>query len=73
MDCGETDRSLAAAVRDGALIRLRRGFYVPADIYAAADQSAKHLLSARAAVASQRGQVALSGVSAAALVTTAPM
>jgi Transcriptional regulator, AbiEi antitoxin len=67
LDCGETDRSLAAAVRDGSLVRLRRGFYVPADIYAAADPSAKHVLSARAALASQRGQVALTGVSAAAL------
>jgi hypothetical protein len=67
LDCGETDRNLAAAVRDGALVRLRRGFYVPADIYAAADPSARHLLDARAAVASQRGLVALTGVSAAAL------
>jgi Transcriptional regulator, AbiEi antitoxin len=67
LDCGETDRSLAAAVRDGALVRVRRGFYVPADIYAAADPSAEHMLNARAAVASQRGRVALTGVSAAAL------
>lgn len=67
LDCGETDRSLAVAVRDGALVRVRRGFYVPADIYTAADPSAKHLLNARAAVASQRGRVALTGVSAAAL------
>jgi Transcriptional regulator, AbiEi antitoxin len=67
LDCGETDRSLAAAVRDGALVRLRRGFYVPADIHAAADPSAKHVLNARAALASQRGRVALTGVSAAAL------
>ena len=37
LDCGEADRSLAAAVREGTLVRLRRGFYTPADIYAAAD------------------------------------
>ena len=67
LDCGETDRTLAAAVRDGAFVRLRRGFYVPTEIYATADRSAKHLLHARAALAGQRGQVALTGVSAAAL------
>ncbi len=68
LDCGETDRTLAAAVRDGALVRLRRGFYTPADIYAAADTtSAKHVLHARAALAAQRGNVALTGASAAAL------
>jgi hypothetical protein len=67
LDCGETDRTLAIAVREGDLIRLRRGFYAPADIYAAADQSAKHVLHARAALAGQRGRAALTGVSAAAL------
>ena len=67
LDCGETDRTLAIAVRKGALVRLRRGFYAPADIYAAADLSAKHVLHARAALAGQRGRVALTGVSAAAL------
>jgi hypothetical protein len=67
LDCGETDRTLAAAVRDGVLVRLRRGFYTPADIYASADPSAKHVLYARAALASQRGRVALTGVSAVAL------
>jgi hypothetical protein len=67
VDCGETDRSLAGAVREGALVRLRRGFYAPADIYAAASSSAKHVLHARAAMAGQRGRVALTGVSAAAL------
>src|SRR4029450_5082790 len=64
LECGETDRTLAAALRDGALVRLRRGLYVPADIYAAADPSAKHVLNARAALASQRGRVGLTGVSA---------
>lgn len=64
---GETDRSLSAAVRDGLLVRLRRGMYVPADLYAACDDTGRHLLHARAAVASQRGRVALTGASAAAL------
>ena len=67
LDCGETDRVLAIAVREGVLVRLRRGFYVPADIYAAADPSGKHVLHARAALTAQRGRVALTGVSAAAL------
>ena len=40
LDCGETDRSLAGAVRDGALVRLRRGFYAPAETYAAAAKAA---------------------------------
>lgn len=67
LDCGETDRSLAVAIREGVLVRLRRGFYAPADIYATANSSAKHVLHARAAIASQRGRVALTGASAAAL------
>jgi hypothetical protein len=67
LDCGEKDRTLAAAVREGVLVRLRRGFYAPADIYAAASESRQHVLHARAALAGQRGRVALTGVSAAAL------
>jgi hypothetical protein len=67
LDCGATDRSLAIAVRDGAFVRLRRGFYTPADGYAAASAAVKHVLHARAAIAGQRGRVALTGVSAAAL------
>ena len=41
--------------------------YVPADVYAACDDVGRHLLLARAAVASQQGRVALTGASAAAL------
>src|SRR5918995_29082 len=67
LDCGETDRSLAHALRAGVLVRLRRGMYAPADLYAAGDDSAKHVLHARAAVAAQGGAVALTGASAAAL------
>lgn len=67
LDCGETDQSLAAARRAGLVVRLRRGMYAPAETYAACDRSGKHLLHARAAVASQRGEVALTGPSAAAL------
>lgn len=64
---GETDRTLLSAVRSGMLVRLRRGMYVPADVYAACDDVGRHLLLARAAVASQQGRVALTGASAAAL------
>jgi hypothetical protein len=67
IDCGETDRTLANARRDGLIVRLRRGMYAPADIYEACDDAGKHLLHARAAVSAQRGAVALAGRSAAAL------
>jgi hypothetical protein len=64
---GETDRTLADAVRRGQLVRLRRGMYVPGDLYQSCDDVGRHLLLARAAVAGQQGRVALTGISAAAL------
>ena len=67
IDCGETDRTLAAARRAGLIVRLRRGMYAPADVYNASDDTGKHLLHARAALAAQCGRVALTGPSAAAL------
>jgi len=67
LDCGETDFSLGEARRAGLVVRLRRGMYAPADLYARCDDIAKHVLHARAAVASQQGKVALTGASAAAL------
>jgi hypothetical protein len=67
LDCGETDRSLTIAVRDGSIVRLRRGIYAPADIVEACDAFGRHLLLARAALATQRGRVALAGASAAVL------
>jgi Transcriptional regulator, AbiEi antitoxin len=67
IDCGETDRTLAAALRAGLVVRLRRGMYAPADVYNASDDGGKHLLHARAALAAQYGNVALTGPSAAAL------
>ena len=67
IDCGETDQSLAAARRAGTVVRLRRGMYAPADLYAACDDTGKHLFHARAAVAAQGGPGALAGASAAAL------
>jgi hypothetical protein len=53
LDCGETDRSLTIAVREGSIVRLRRGIYAPADIFEACDDSGRHLLLARAALATQ--------------------
>lgn len=67
LDCGETDFSLGEARRAGLIVRLRRGMYAPADVYTSCDDSGKHVLHARAALAAQRGPVALTGASAAAL------
>lgn len=64
LDCGETDRSLARALRAGVLVRLRRGSYVSAETYAACEDEGKHLLHAWAALAAQEGEVALDGASA---------
>ena len=64
---GESDASLARALRAGVIVRLRRGMYVASAHHAAADDVAKHLLLARAAIAAQRGEVVLTGASAAAL------
>lgn len=65
--CGETDRTLLAAVREGRLVRLRRGMYVAAETYTSRDDTGRHLLLARAVLADQRGRVALTGMSAATL------
>lgn len=67
IDCGETDRTLATACREGVIVRLRRGMYAAGEHYYASDDAGKHLLHARAAMAAQQGTVALTGVSAAAL------
>ena len=67
LELGETDQTLAAALRAGVLRRLRRGMYVDAQRYAAADDVGKHLLHVRAELAAQTGEVALCGISAAAL------
>ena len=66
LDCGVTDRDLAIACRLGLLRHIRHGAYAPANRYDALSDEAKHLVLARATVARQGGQVALTGVSAAA-------
>ncbi len=67
LEVGETDQTLASLRRQGHLVRLRRGMYVLAATYAAADDPGKHLLHARAQLAAQSGDVAVCGASAAAL------
>lgn len=66
LDAGESDDTLAVLRRHGVLVRLRRGMYVLGERYRAADDTAKHVLHARAELAAQWGDVALTGVSAAA-------
>jgi hypothetical protein len=66
LDRGWTDRELAKACRLGMLRHVRHGAYAPATTYDAATDVARHLVLARAALARQRGSVALTGVSAAA-------
>ena len=58
---GETDRSLRAAVSSGALVRLRHGAYVRAEEVADFGEREHHLVLARAALAQQKGAVALAG------------
>jgi hypothetical protein len=65
--CGQTDRDLRVAVREGQLVRLRQGMYARADEVDPDDVSAHHVLLARAVVAAQQGRVALTGPSAAML------
>lgn len=67
LDCGYSDVDLRAAVRAMVIVRLRHGAYCPREVYDASDETARHLLLARAVVARQHGRVALTGVSAAAL------
>lgn len=64
---GESDRSLRAALRAGAVVRLRHGSYARSELVRDLDERARHLLLARAALHQQRGEVALAGPSAALL------
>lgn len=64
---GIGDRELQWALRTQLLVRLRRGCYTPASLYGSRDGTGRHLLLARAAIASQLGPVALTSVSAAAV------
>lgn len=64
---GETTDTLRTSCRTGAIVRLRRGFYVAGDVYRAAGSVERHLLRARAELRAQDGEAALCGISAAAL------
>lgn len=64
---GIGDRELRSAVRRGLLHRLRHGCYTGSADYARLDEVGQHLLLARAVLASQLGEVALTGPTAAAL------
>lgn len=63
-DYGYGDLEVAAAVRGGLWIRVRRGAYTFADIWNAADDVGRHRIRSRAVLRSLGGQVALSHTSA---------
>ena len=64
---GHEDKELTAGVRHGVLIRFRRGYYTFADLWAALDEVAKHLVRLRAVLDSLGPAVAASHVSGALL------
>lgn len=63
---GQTRESLRRAVRRGELIRVRRGAYCAAPLWATLDERERHLVRAAAVVADVRAPV-LAGLSAAAV------
>ncbi len=67
LSAGLSDRDLAEAVKLRRIVRLRHGAYAPAELFEALDAIERHVLLARAVMGTQRGRVALTGPSAAAL------
>ena len=65
--CGWSDRELGAARRGGEIERLRHGAYGFVADTRELDEIGRHLLLARAVVRQQRGRVALTGATAAAV------
>ena len=65
--CGWSDRDLGAARRGGEIERLRHGAYAFAADTRPLDEVQRHVLLARAVVRQQRGRVALTGITAAAV------
>ncbi|WP_017933156.1 type IV toxin-antitoxin system AbiEi family antitoxin domain-containing protein [Nocardioides sp. Iso805N] len=61
---GYTDTTIRAAVRDGALHRIRHGAYVDGHVWLSLDREARHALLARAAYATARTGSVVSHVSA---------
>lgn len=66
-ELGYDDRSIARAVRGRLWHRVRRGAYVPYDVWANADAEARHLIRARAVHRSYGDRVCFSHVTAALL------
>lgn len=67
LHCDLEDRDLGAALRSGLLTRLRHGAYATSELVDALDPVDLHVLTARAVLNQQRGPVALTGISAAAV------
>lgn len=67
LDCGWVDRELRMALRMRLITRLRQGAYAYTTAYEALDDIGRHVVLARAVVRQQRGRVALTGISAAAV------
>jgi hypothetical protein len=61
---GHSDRDLARLVRVGILLRVRRGAYVDAAIWKAADATARHRLVAHAVIKQAKTRLIVSHVSA---------
>jgi hypothetical protein len=64
LDCGYTPAEVTAAVRSREWVRVRRGAYTSAQVAAALDESAAHLLRVRAAVGNLDGPTVVVGISA---------
>ena len=67
LDCGWNDRELRMALRMRVVTRLRQGAYSFTTPYEALDEIGRHVVLARAVVHQQRGRVALTGITAAAM------
>ena len=66
LDVGLCDRDLVDGLRDRVITRLRRGAFALCETYDALDDVGRYRVLVRAVLAAQRGQVALTGPSAAA-------
>ena len=58
---------LTRQVSSGALVKLRRGAYIPADVWADADAREKHLIRVAATLSGTTSDLAVAGISAAAV------
>lgn len=65
LSAGYTDEELQRLLRTGHLVRVRRGAYAERDLWQSLDEPARHLLRARAVLASLKPPATLSHVTAA--------